>query len=254
MTFIGRRDIPLGTRICAGCIMNKIEKITAATSVYERLRQDILNGGLRPGQKLLIDFVSERYGAGLNPVREALNRLSSEGLVERKDQRGFFVPPVSIEGWRELVKTRCWLEGKALEESIRNGDQAWEERIVVSFHHFSRTPWKLSEQDTSTNPAWEERHRTFHLALIAACGSSILIGICKDLMDQAQRYRFISVASSHRHRNTLEEHRGIMEAVLDRKTDLAVERLVEHYQTTLRHIEDQIQPAPKVRFDPTLLD
>jgi GntR family transcriptional regulator, carbon starvation induced regulator len=164
------------------------------------------------------------------------------------------VPPVSIEGWRELVKTRCWLEGKALEESIRNGDQAWEERIVVSFHHFSRTPWKLSEQDTSTNPAWEERHRTFHLALIAACGSSILIGICKDLMDQAQRYRFISVASSHRHRNTLEEHRGIMEAVLDRKTDLAVERLVEHYQTTLRHIEDQIQPAPKVRFDPTLLD
>ena len=71
---------------------------------------------LRPGQKLLIDFISERYGAGLNPVREALNRLSSEGLVERKDQRGFFVPPVSIEGWRELVKTRCWLEGKALEE------------------------------------------------------------------------------------------------------------------------------------------
>ena len=61
--------------------MNKIEKITAATSVYERLRQDILNGELRPGQKLLIDFISDRYGAGLNPVREALNRLSSEGLV-----------------------------------------------------------------------------------------------------------------------------------------------------------------------------
>ena len=232
--------------------MNKIEKITAATSVYERLRQDILNGELRPGQKLLIDFISDRYGAGLNPVREALNRLSSEGLVERKDQRGFFVPPVSIEGWRELVKTRCWLEGRALEESINHGDQAWEERIVVCFHHLSRTPWKLSEEDTSTNPAWEERHRAFHIALIAACGSSILIGICKDLMDQAQRYRFISVASSKRYRNTLEEHRGLMDAVLDRKTDLAVSRLVEHYQTTLRHIEDQIQPSPKVRFDPPL--
>ena len=93
----------------------------------------------------------------------------------------------------------------------------------------------------------------FISALIGACGSSILIGICKDLMDQAQRYRFISVASSHRYRNTVEEHRGIMEAVLDRKTELAVEQLIEHYQTTLRHIEEQIQPSSRIKFNPPSL-
>jgi DNA-binding GntR family transcriptional regulator len=222
--------------------MNKIVKLTAATAVYERLRRDILNGSLKPGQKLLIDLVSDRYGAGLNPVREALNRLSSEGLVERKDQRGFFVPPVSIEGWRDLVKTRCWLESKALEEAIANGDRAWEERIVITFHHLSRTPWKRSDDAATTNPDWEERHREFHLALLSACGSAILVEICGELMDQAQRYRFISVASTHPYRDTVEEHRRIMEAALDRQTRTAVERLVEHYQTTLRHIENQISP------------
>jgi GntR family transcriptional regulator, carbon starvation induced regulator len=232
--------------------MNRIVKLTAATAVYERLRRDILNGSLRPGQKLVIDLISDRYGAGLNPVREALNRLSAEGLVERKDQRGFFVPPVSIEGWRDLVRTRCWLESKALEEAIANGDRAWEELIVVAFHHLSRTPWKRSDEDTTTNPDWEERHRAFHLALLSACGSAILVEICGDLMDKAQRYRFISVAS-HPDRNTVEEHRRIMDAALDRQPGLAIDRLVEHYQTTLRHIEEQIAPWSTIGIDPPLM-
>ena len=91
-----------------------IEKTTTATIVYRKLRQDILMGALEPGQKLAIDVVAERYAVGTNPVREALNRLSAERLVDRHEQRGFFVPSISIEKWRELVKTRCWLETKAL--------------------------------------------------------------------------------------------------------------------------------------------
>ena len=93
-----------------------IEKTTTATIVYRKLRQDILMGAFEPGQKLAIDVVAERYAVGTNPVREALNRLSAERLVDRHEQRGFFVPSISIEKWRELVKTRCWLETKALEE------------------------------------------------------------------------------------------------------------------------------------------
>ena len=78
------------------------EKTTAATAVYRQLRQDILKGNFKPGQKLQIDQVATRYGSGTNPVREALNRLSSEHLVDRHDQRGFFVPPLSMERLREL--------------------------------------------------------------------------------------------------------------------------------------------------------
>jgi len=94
------------------------EKMTAATAVYQELRQDLLKGEFKPGQRLQIDALAERYDVGTNPVREALNRLSSERLVDRHDQRGFFVPPISIDGLRELVKTRCWLETVAVQESI----------------------------------------------------------------------------------------------------------------------------------------
>lgn len=218
------------------------EKATASTLVYRQLRQDILKGEFRPGQKLLIDSIATRYGAGINPVREALNRLSSEALVDRRDQRGFFVAAISIERWRELVKTRCWLEGRALEESIGHRTQGWEDNIVLTFHRFSRTPFSPSQSGLGGNADWESRHRAFHLALIGACGSSWLLGFCEDMMDQAQRYRFISFSNAQATRDSVEEHRQIMDAALDGEPALAVQRLTEHYRLTLKVIEDLIEP------------
>lgn len=221
------------------------EKTTAATAVYRQLRQDILKGEFKPGQKLQIDGLAERYEVGTNPVREALNRLSSERLVDRQDQRGFFVPQISVDSLRELVKTRCWLETIAVQESIARRDQTWEENLVLAFHRLSRTPWSLQPDQSRAalvgNPDWEERHRAFHLALIANCGSRWLIGFCEDLMYQAERYRYIAVSSTYPKRITNDEHRGIMDAAIDGDAALAVQRLTAHYQLTLMIIENQIQ-------------
>lgn len=217
----------------------RAEKATAATLVYRLVRQDILKGELKPGQKLQIEQVAVRYGVGSNPVREALNRLSSEHLVDRHDQRGFFVPQLSMEKLRELVKTRCWLEGKALEESIANRTQTWEDNIVLTFHRLSRTRIRTPEEG-GDNTEWEVRHRAFHNALIAACGSTWLVNFCNEMMDHAERYRYISM-SGYPRRDSVEEHRLIMEAALDGDVDLARQRLVDQYQLTLRHLEEQIE-------------
>ncbi|WP_421926240.1 GntR family transcriptional regulator [Neoaquamicrobium sediminum] len=217
------------------------EKTTAATAVYRQLRQDILKGNFKPGQKLQIDQVATRYGSGTNPVREALNRLSSEHLVDRHDQRGFFVPPLSMERLRELVKTRCWLESIALEESIANRTPGWEDGIVLTFHHLSRTPIRTPEEG-GDNSEWEVRHRAFHNALISGCGSTWLIGFCNEMMDHAERYRYISM-STYPRRDSVVEHRLIMEAALDGDVELAKTRLTDQYRLTLRHLEEQVAAA-----------
>ncbi|MEO8442629.1 MAG: GntR family transcriptional regulator, partial [Betaproteobacteria bacterium] len=98
---------------------------TLASTVYDRLRTDILAGELKPGHKLRIEFLGKRYRTGHIPLREALNRLSSDGLVERRDQRGFLVAPVSAADLRELTKTRCLVEGAALRESLAARSAAW---------------------------------------------------------------------------------------------------------------------------------
>ncbi|MGI9504370.1 MAG: GntR family transcriptional regulator, partial [Geminicoccaceae bacterium] len=97
------------------------------TQVYGRIRADILTGVLEPGRKLKIDDLRQVYGSGSSPIREALSLLTSDRLVERVDQRGFRVALVSAEAFDELLMTRCWLEERALTESIQRGGKDWEE-------------------------------------------------------------------------------------------------------------------------------
>lgn len=218
------------------------DKITDATQVYLQLRRDIIKGLLKPGEKLQIQGMARRYTTGVNPVREALNRLSSENVVERRDRRGFFVPAISIDDLRVLVKTRCWLEGRAIQESIANHSQEWEELIVLAFHRLIRKTafFRQTAGDYVGNPEWEELHRDFHLALISGCGSAWLIKYCSDLMDHSHRYRSISDVLDYRERDVESEHRSIMEAVIERNADLSQARLVDHYMLTLSIIEKNI--------------
>lgn len=214
------------------------EKATTATLVYQRLRGDILKGVLKPGQKLQIDAVATRYGAGANPVREALNRLTSERLVDRKDQRGFFVPEIHMDDFRDLVNTRCWIESKALEESMVNRTQQWEDNLILSFHRLATTPIRLPEEG-GDNSDWEARHRSFHNALLAACGSPWIIRICNEMMDHAERYRYISIVGSYPRRDSVAEHGRIMQAALSGDVSKATSELSTHYMLTLELTCDQ---------------
>lgn len=126
-------------------------------------------------------------------MREALNRLTADGLVEQRDQRGFAVAAVSPADLVEITNTRCWLEEIALRKSMASGDARWEEELVLAFHRLSKTPRSLQADRFEANPEWEQRHRAFHRALIGGCGSRWLIGFCEQLADQLYRYRQLSV-------------------------------------------------------------
>jgi len=213
---------------------------------YDRIRRDILYGELYPEDKLQIDAISERYGIGAVPVREALNRLSSEGLVERKSHRGFYVASISMSNLEELVKTRIWLETLALRESIKNGDEAWEEALVVSYHRLARTHRRLPEDaGREVSEEWETRHKAFHMLLLDRCGSEWLLGFCSSLMDQSVRYRNLSMnltPSKQRREGAAAEHQALLDAVLEHDADRACALLERHYQITLDVLRSVIPP------------
>jgi GntR family carbon starvation induced transcriptional regulator len=211
---------------------------TLATGVYERMRREILSGDLPPGEKLRVEHLRERYGVGASPIREALNRLSVEGVVRREDQKGFRVAPVSVEELDELIKTRCWLEETAVRESIANGDDAWEEELLLAFHRLSKAPRSADAASFAVNPHWETLHRAYHMALIGACGSRWLTAYCEHLNDLADRYRQLAIRGTYPQRNELDEHRAIMDAAIARDADAAVAALTAHYHRTAGIIRD----------------
>jgi DNA-binding GntR family transcriptional regulator len=202
-----------------------------ASSVYAQLREELLHCRIPPNSKLRVEWVVDRYGAGASPVREALNRLASEGLLDRRDQRGFFVMPITLDELEELTRTRCWLEERALRESTHHHTTEWEEAIVLSLHRLSRLSRRM-EDTGAYNPEWEARHRTFHRALLSACKSRPLMAFCDQLADQAFRYRQVAREGMGAPRDELSEHNDIASKAIKGDVDGAVEALMRHYRLT----------------------
>ena len=206
---------------------------TMASSVYEQLRADILKGRLTPGSKLRLQHLGKEYGVGNSPLREALNRLTSNGLVTREENKGFRVSPASAEELSELIRTRCWLEETAIRESIECGDSEWEERVVIAFHRLSKLEFKVDGANIDRTEEWEQAHSDYHIALLSACRSDILIDFCRQLHERTLRYRSLVEVVEYRNIHECGEHRKIQDAVLARDVEKAVEMLHAHYVVTL---------------------
>lgn len=207
-------------------------KTTRSSEIYFDLRTAILHGSFNPGAKLNVRELSKRFSTGLSPVREALNRLSMEGLADHTDNRGFIVSPVSVPALQDLTQARCWMNEIGLRRSIELGDAAWEEAVLVSCHRLSRTPRNLADGATGPNPAWDLAHKSFHEALISACGSNWLIETCDQLFDSAERYRSLARLAGVSRNDPRDEHKEIMEAALHRDAPTATRLLTEHFQRT----------------------
>lgn len=210
--------------------------VSATSKVFDELRRSILTGERRPGDKLKIEELRNQLGVGASPIREALSLLTSSRLVERLDQRGFRVSPADDAHFADILRSRCWLEGRALKESVQNGDQNWEEALVLAHHRLGRTE-RTAGRDPFAPGSWENRHKEFHMTLISACGSEIVLRYCQELYDLNVRYRFLAAATKgYASRDVSAEHIAIVGAALDRNADKAVQLLIDHYNRTGRFL------------------
>ena len=218
------------------------QPVTQASTVYERIRHDLLSGRLAAGRKLQVRFLMETYLAGHTPVREALNRLVSDGLVSCHDQRGFASAPVSATEMDELTRTRCWMEKLALRRAMALRTPEWEEDLVLACHRLLRTPRSASADGYEGHPEWEHLHRAFHRTLLQPCDSRPLRGFCDQLADRLYRYRQLSVTKVYPWRDINAEHQAILQAVLDGDADAAAARLAAHYEATAAIIRTDLGP------------
>ncbi len=217
-----------------------------SADAYEFLRQELLHGALMPGDRLRVADLNERYRLGLSPIREALMRLTSEGLVSWESYRGARVPDDDLEEFRDMIRTRREIERLCLTKAIELGDANWEAEIVRSFHVMSRTPFPDPTDSRETTANWERCHRQFHYALVAACGSDWLLQFWNTLADQSERYRklrlFRTGADKSRQRDAQRDHEMIMEAVIDRDVAASTDLMDAHLTKTENAISRLLEP------------
>ncbi|RYM65566.1 hypothetical protein BSQ98_07335 [Serratia liquefaciens] len=204
------------------------------------IRRRIINGEYSPGSKLVIGNIAGELDISPGLVREALSRLVTEGLVTAHEQRGFRASEVSLSELKDITANRQLIETHALRLAIANGDAEWEAGIIAAFHRLTRCP-RMDDEDHSAN--WSQLHYSFHRSLLMACNSPWMLRFSDLLFDQSERYRRLrfgyELEGMDSPRDVDGEHQAIMDAVLSRDADRAVELLSQHYQSTVQRIINQ---------------
>ncbi len=207
--------------------------VTVGTSTYQRIKRDIIFGALKPGAKLKLDALKDRYKASLSTLRETLNRLASEGFVDAPEQRGFFVRDVSAEDLTEIAELRVLLECHALRLSVAKGDTEWEGSLVAAHHKLHLMEKRLLEGDDTEKETWKRYDWEFHQALISSCASANLLALHATLFEKYLRYQMLIL--TYRGKEAVEEHQAMFEAALERDGARAASHLEAHILNGLEH-------------------
>ncbi len=196
------------------------------------LREAIVHADYKPGQKLRIDLVGQQLNASIGAVREALSRLTAEGLVVAEPQKGFIVAPISRRDLRDLTDVRISVESHCIEESIEHGDLDWEGRLLSAHHKLRVLGKAYMHPGTPQAERWHALHEQFHDELAAACPNRWWLRLRRQLYVQSERYRRVSGPIDITNRDIVSEHSAIADAALARDKVAASRALRDHLSLT----------------------
>lgn len=192
--------------------------------VFEHLREAIIGGNLRPGERLMEMQLAEEMGVSRTPVREAIRKLELEGLVIMVPRRGAYVSDLSIKDVAETYEIRAALEALAagLAADRITADESEElERILVLIGQC------IASNDLERSIELDEQ---FHNVLYRASKNDRLVQIINNLREQIQRFRATSLGTPGRLEAVFTEHTKIAEAISDRDAARAEHLAMEHIE------------------------
>jgi DNA-binding GntR family transcriptional regulator len=212
--------------------MPGLDNSTLWERVYRTLRVEILTNAVLPGTELLEVGLAERLGVSRGPVREALGRLASEGLVRIESRRGTFVAGLSKQAFLEAYQLREALEGLSVRlatPKLRPQDVRSLERLIADMQRAS------ARNDVAR---FFEKNAAFHRLFVDLSGNQRLLAMHRHLIGEMGRYAGLSLALRGNMGRSVEEHQAILDAARAGDTERAVELSREHIQIPQRQVAD----------------
>jgi DNA-binding GntR family transcriptional regulator len=197
--------------------------ITKLAQAARILREAILRGDLRPGQKLKQQELAEWLGMSATPVREVLRILETEGLVEHIPHSGVYVAEVSPENTEELTAIRVALEGLAVRRFVSRLDDR-DLEVLESFVDEMEQAWREMDLVLVRRINYQ-----FHSTIYTGAGSEILRGFIERLWPRFATDLLWMIPG--RAEQSITQHRAIVKALRMRDEDLAADAMVHHIRT-----------------------
>ena len=195
----------------------------------ERIRADILRGAIQPGERLVEEQLTRRFGVSRAPVREALRLLGQQGLVEHLPRRGVRVAELSAQDMAELFGLRDALERFAMETAlVAPPDPA---KLAVLEQAVERIERAAVDDHEHAALDRADAHREFHLALVALAGHRHLLRVYEPIIMQLQLYMAANMRREAEQRSPAEgahRHRHLFEAVASGDAATVLTALASH--------------------------
>lgn len=202
---------------------------TTKSLIYKKLRRSIIMGTRSSGERLNVEEIAEEYNSSVTPVRDALQMLSHEGLVDIKPRSGYFVKSITLKQLRDLLDVRRVLELTGIERAAL---RATEEQIEEMRHvHAGYTG-----DDDESYDRYTDENRRFHYLLAKASGNNELAELVGSLHDRLARFMVMRRAGK-----TMETTHGkIIEALEDQDVEAARQTLLDDIDRAHEAILDSV--------------
>lgn len=194
--------------------------VSLADKAYEVIKADIITCVLRPGQQIAQPRLAERYGMGLTPVREALQRLAQEGFVQAVPRFGYIVSPIAISDVYEIYELRSIAESAAARLAAVRGSQEDLRRIA------EQADFTYRYRDRQSYTLFLTLNSEFHLAIAVASGNKRLADLIARLLDELLRVFHLGLDLRDSAEEMRDEHVALATALLERDP-IRAEQLVQ---------------------------
>lgn len=211
--------------------------------VFNTLRQAILKGELKPGERLMEIALADRLGVSRTPIREALRKLELEGLVVMIPRRGAQVADITEKDLNDVLEVRIALETLAIEKACKRMNEEQIEKLWMAAKEFQEMTAdgnlvRLAEADVA-----------FHEVIYQAADNVILNQVLNNLREQIYRYRVEYLKDEEMRNQLVKEHEMLYEAIKERDAKKAQEISFQHIENQrmgiIRSIQVEEDPSEK---------
>ena len=205
--------------------------------VFNTLRQAILRGELKPGERLMEIQLANKLGVSRTPIREAIRKLELEGLVVMIPRKGAEVAKITVRDLKDALEVRMAIDSLSVKlacERLDENDKTEIKQACVAFRE------AVKSKNVQAIVEGDER---FHNTIYRASKNQKLITIAMNLREQVYRYRFEYVKDFSYHENLIREHDQITEAILKGDVETAQKIMKEHIynqeQIVIRNLQKE---------------
>jgi DNA-binding GntR family transcriptional regulator len=214
--------------------VNKLVKIQGyellSQKIYREIKKQITRGFIGPGEKVYANKIAKDLNVSRTPVREALQRLSSEGLVKITPNKAMVVAEVSVEDAKEVLQVRGVLEGLAASICAKKIN----EKEIQKFEKIVQKMNIAVKKGDLTN--YCEVDDEFHELILKICGNKRIMKIRESLDNFIYRFRVKSLSVAGRLENSRIEHKNILESLKQHESEKAEILSKEHMNNTIENI------------------